>query len=574
MGSSARPASSLSTPPTPPTEALLILALALACRPDAAPPPTARSAPASIPGTLPEPRWRTNSRLVPDRPPDPRPDPRPARLPARLLPAPPAPSPASTVSALLPRLEGARFDRTVGEGMAAAVAALEGERALLGAHGLSLATWRSETAGCEEPEILLPLEHEGRSWEARLRVPATMWLSGPPAPLRAAVAEACAQSLLDTPGAPERADCDEATVRAFFPEGSGCRACLEEDGDLARCRAEGRCAEEAWAQVFALGAWSFAWSAPTLLCAPDLQGRQILLAPDEPDGAAPARFAHGLFTASCLEVWSESQGGTVLSCTAESGPGLGTADILLSRLVGYTRDGEAQATHAGRVSVIGALEVEGTTFADTILYGSGATAVSAPVGSSDDAWGIHPFDLRPGGLDPLRVEDTMARDYLAALALKTATSINGVVVQPFHRNRCPDDGWVGPKEDGTYDCPRPGPWSEEGWYDDAAIVFYGRRSIYAFPLLTLVSTGLPDPALPGALAPRILGSTTLADPEWEACAWPETFIPDTVRMWDDAPADGGEPYASFDGQTWRFGRDGEGGVIMGLLTNQRRGFCP
>lgn len=44
-----------------------------------------------------------------------------------------------------------------------------------------------------------------------------------------------------------------------------------------------------------------------------------------------------------------------------------------------------------------------------------------------------------------------------------------------------------------------------------------------------------------------------------------------MPLYDSAPATVDEPYASFDGQTWRFERDGD--IRMGLATNQLRGFC-
>lgn len=484
-----------------------------------------------------------------------------------LLPAP------TGVASLLPTLTGGRFDPDAGAGMTAAIAALDEERAAFGIHGLTRTQWLSEEEGCEAPLASFDLSHEGASWTATLEVPPTMWLTEPPGPDLASLSEDCRLALAESGGLLESGPCEEAEARAHFPEGSDCLACLELDGDHARCLEEERCPEAALRQTNAGDTWRSVYRAQGLLCAPDLLGEIYLLA-DSPHEGALSPFEHGLFSAWCVEVWNESQAETTLMCSSQDGPGMGWADIVLSRLVALEREGEVQTTHVGRVSVLAGVEVEGHAFPYSAIYASGVTAVSAPVGSADDAWGIHPLDLRPGGSDPERIEDTMARDYIAALVLKTATTINGVVVQPFHKNRCAEDGWTGPHADGSYDCARPGAWSTDGTYDDAVIAFYGSRSIYAFPLLTLVSTGLPDPGVPGGLAPRILGSSTLADPDWEGCAWPETFVPDRVRMWDEQPADGGAPYASFDGQTWRFGQDGEDGVVMGLLTNQRRDFCP
>jgi len=160
--------------------------------------------------------------------------------------------------------------------------------------------------------------------------------------------------------------------------------------------------------------------------------------------------------------------------------------------------------------------------------------------------------------------------------LKMATWTDGILVNPVNHNRCAEEDWQGPHADGTYSCDEPGAWSTIGWGDDALVSWWDQPAgeIYVFPLVTLATTGLPDPAVPGGLLPQVLGSTTLADEEWEACVWPETFVPDRVRLYDPAPATSREGYASFDGQTYRFGRDPDVDVRLFLATSQQRGFCP
>ena len=83
----------------------------------------------------------------------------------------------------------------------------------------------------------------------------------------------------------------------------------------------------------------------------------------------------------------------------------------------------------------------------------------------------------------------------------------------------------------------------------------------------------PDPTIPGGILTRVLGSATLADPGWEGCAWPETFVPDRIPLLDTAPA-GGVNQATFDGQTFRFGRPDAPDVVLAIATSQRRDYCP
>ncbi|MFT5682876.1 MAG: hypothetical protein ACI8RZ_003800 [Myxococcota bacterium] len=178
----------------------------------------------------------------------------------------------------------------------------------------------------------------------------------------------------------------------------------------------------------------------------------------------------------------------------------------------------------------------------------------------------------PDGTDPSILEHTMAREFLAGYALKTATTIPGIPVQPFTNNRCAESDWAD-LGDGRSWCETPGAWDMAGW-DDAFITWWSDPDWYAFPMTTLISTGMPDASIPGALAPQVLGSTTLADLEWEGCAWPETFAPDVLGMYDPTSYGSSEPYATFDGETYRFGRDDRLDVVMALATNQRRHFCP
>lgn len=87
-----------------------------------------------------------------------------------------------------------------------------------------------------------------------------------------------------------------------------------------------------------------------------------------------------------------------------------------------------------------------------------------PNGGYGAAWGLNPYELRPGGTDPTNIDDTEARDWLATLALKTSTTRDGVLIVTYSQNRCAD--WQGPFDDGSYFCTAtlpPEPGTHRGW---------------------------------------------------------------------------------------------------------------
>jgi hypothetical protein len=94
--------------------------------------------------------------------------------------------------------------------------------------------------------------------------------------------------------------------------------------------------------------------------------------------------------------------------------------------------------------------------------------------------------------------------------------------------------------------------------------------VFSYPVTTLASTGLIDPDVPGGIVTHIAGTPALANPEWDDCSLPHTFVPDVASV-EDTPHDwGGE--APLDAQTWRFdGKDEDFRVV--LNTNRPRGWC-
>ncbi|MES2638354.1 MAG: hypothetical protein V4850_02700 [Myxococcota bacterium] len=490
---------------------------------------------------------------------------------APLPPAPPGPPAArSTAARLLPTLTGGTFDRSYGAALDAEIAGLPESRrelGLAGVHGDALFGTSASEGLCEDPHVQLSVDGA----EVSLTVPAGLWFTGALERDLAPLPEACVAELLAA-GSVYPTSCDEEDAHAYFPEGSTCNECLAVDGDHARCVDAGECAPTATRQLEHDGSWYGMLRAPALLCAPDHIEDVIVLVKDLAEGdPLPETYDHGAVAAHCVQAWD----GTQIDLFCDLGDYNAIGDVLPSR-VDYIHAEGAESTWEGRISLVAGVEVEGSSFALTWLSEVGGTGISAPNGSVKDGWGINPRALRPGGVDPENPDDTYAREYIGAFVLKMATWTDGILVNPVNHNRCAEADWQGPHADGSYSCDEPGAWSTIGWGDDALVSWWDQPAgeIYVFPLVTLATTGLPDPSVPGGLLPQVLGSTTLADVEWEACAWPETFVPDRVRLYDPAPATSAEGYASFDGQTYRFGRDPDVDVRLFLATNQQRGFCP
>ncbi len=493
----------------------------------------------------------------------------PTRLAVAIAPPPPPPPP-STAAQILPDITGGTYDPSYGAALDAAIADLPADRQALGLHGVDgeLLFLAAEPL-CESPHVLLDVDGS----EASLTVPGASWFEGALERAREALPDDCVAALLAAGGDVDAAGCADADEQAHFPAGSDCRACLEEDGDHARCVGTGACPGTATRQVGDSGRWYGVLRAPGLLCAPDHVGDLLVLVEGlQEDDPLPETFDHGAVDALCVEAWDD--GALELFCATGDYNAVG--DVVYSRVDHIRPEGDTSTPWANRVSLVRSFEVEGRTFTHSWLGDSGVTAVSAPIGSVPDAWGVNPRDLRPDGTDPEDPDHTNARDYVAAFSLKIASERNGVLVNPVNRNRCAEEDWEGPHADGSFSCDEPGAWSTDGWADDAMITWWNQRAgeIYTFPLVTLASTGLPDPDVPGGLLTEVLSSTTLADEEWEACAWPKTFVPDRVRLYDPAPATSDEPYASFDGQTYRLGRDPSTDVRLFLATSERRFFCP
>lgn len=479
-------------------------------------------------------------------------------------------------------------------------------------YGLSALTyeevWGPDGAGglCEEGGILF--EHEtddGETYEASFGAGTYAHFVGEPAAYWTELGAACQGSLADAAGDVSAAeDCDEYEEATFFPEGSDCRACLEElTGDFTACVDEGACQEEAvsksWTiedgeKVWLSTAFGYLWG-----CAPDLPVPTYIMADIEADGTLPSAFDHEAWRFYCVPYWDEAAGEPLFGCSAgDGGSKLGhTMGAGAVGRVNYIRPaGEEGDEHYDRLwysSKVFFSDIDDITSYWATVPGSGQISMPAGDGERDPelddsplpdggaaAWGLNPYALRPDGTDPTNIDHTFARDWLATLTLKTATTIDGIYIHTYNHNRCA--AWEGPLEDGAWRCTSNRP-PDVAWRDDAYVGWSTSiespdadaasfHEIYAMPMATIASTGLPDPLVPGGQVTLIAGTANLADPDWEDCAWPHQFVPD-VTPYEALPLSPGSE-AWLWGDTWRFDKESELDLRVVLNTNDWRGFCP
>lgn len=233
------------------------------------------------------------------------------------------------------------------------------------------------------------------------------------------------------------------------------------------------------------------------------------------------------------------------------------------------REGDTNTTYyRDRMFFASSAEIDGPTFSAVKLLPGTLAEVSGGI------WGYNPETLRPDGEDPSVVDHTRAREWLGAVALKNSTRINGVRVAHYNRNVCPDSDWVGRDSKARYFCrtdsfidlpDAPGwryDWGSFQRQDDPEIV-------EVYPRLTLAATGFMDPKILGGHLPHILGSATLADPEWENCRWPDQFEPDETANIDTLRITG----YNITTQTYRFRKDPNVDIRIVMGANWRRNFC-
>lgn len=455
---------------------------------------------------------------------------------------------------------------------------------------------------CEDAEVQLDLDREGKDWVGSLEIPTFMEFAGDISPYLSPLSTACEAGILDSEGdleaAMEAGDCVEDDLRQFFPEGSDCRACVEGNGgDFEACVQSEQCQEEtagvAWIEEESGPVWYQIASGYIWACAPDHTVLALLLGHFDPDGEMPLPFDHAGWGYLCLASWDPSVQDASFTCLAgDSGPERGDtlAEGVLGRVNGmWPEDEDSGRAYRNRLFYMPSMQMRGGVNVRWFWgFESGAGVVSLPVRYPDsngngqvdiedenygfgyEGWGVNPYTLRPDGQDPTSTEDTQARDWLASLTVKTATTRDGVPVHTYNHSRCLE--WEGPDAEGSYRCLSMD-IPDLGWQNDGQNTWTTSEFVqaYALPVATVASTGLPDPEIPGGFVPLLAGSPALADPDWDDCVWPYSFVPDIVPLEDTPGGFGGS--ASLWGQSYRFGKDPDLDLRVVLNTNQVRNFC-
>lgn len=448
---------------------------------------------------------------------------------------------------------------------------------------------------CEDPMADFMFQENGTTYETRLGLGSFFHLTEPLATLMAEFSTTCLDALVggDVAGAIEAGACTEEEEVTFFEEGSDCRTCLE-DGDPNACLSDARCVTEAplRARADADGQW-YEWAQGELLaCAPDVPIKLYFASADLPgDGTLPGSWDQTAWRWSCLGV-ADTDGEASIDCVADADGyadlGDGVGDGTFPRVEYLREAGERDTPHEGRYGYSRRLHLDnGMTLEQMWITTGGFGSLSMPFLSDDDdgdgvidddEWGeghggmgFVPNQLRPDGTDPSNLDHLFARDWLASAVLKTATTLNGVFVVYNNHSECIE--WVGPDEEGAYTCVAEGPMGN-GWWDNTYSWWWDVRETQTVtvPMITLGSTGLPDPLVPGGFVVHLAGTDALADEDWDGSYWPNRLVPDhTVAEDVEDELDGP---ASLDADCYRFGKDPEQDIRVVLRTNQTRGFAP
>ena len=491
----------------------------------------------------------------------------------------------------------ARFDDSLGDAMDDALATAEADGRPVDAYGTGALDYYElfgddiHAGACELPRVVSTVEHEGTTWEMTLGMAALENFVGDPVMAMGELPSECGDSLLAGAGDIDAAtDCSSVDEAMFFPEGSDCRTCLEENGgDIDACQSESRCLVEAPVLESKSGTYWNRFEATLLACAPDRTVPAYVLAHANASGEPPSPFDYDNWGYICAPFWDDYSDSVTYLCH-------GGADTLRVGVVGLVegmrRDGDDtpwyrhSSYYTPRISLVDGVELRYAWEAYTSL-GILSAPVTPPdtngdgeVDAGDDyfgyqyiSWGLNPFQTRPDGADPEVLDDTFARDWLAAIAMKTATTADGISILMANHSRCAEDAWEDADGDGVYRCVRTEN-PTEGWLGDLPHFRWDPDvgTTYPMPVVTLGSTGLPDPTIPGGIVPWVAGSPTLGDPDWDNCTWNNAFEPDRAPL-PDTPLDY-TGAGSIQGDTWRFGGHSDADIRLILYTNTARNYCP
>lgn len=530
----------------------------------------------------------------------------------------PAPGPSYAVEDRYPIggvVEGADVNDDIGEALDAYMDAQDPRKvAQLGVAMLTpleLFGDGTEPGLCEEIEIDWDFTDGDTDLEGRLGLWTYSFFTSPivPATWDFSKQTACRDALLaargDVAAAIETGACNTGHELSFMKEGTDCRACVvEEEGDFAACVAADRCEDRQQAVDAVLYrtwndelVWFDVFQTSIAACAPGYTVLSYLYANEKDDDTVPDAFDHSQWAHMCNPFWNEDYDQVVFYCSGETLPTYYDDEVRIQGVLGATRyireEGTDGAPWADRRYFAKEIDFRnGLSIYEGWAGNPGGGVVSGPpyyrdtngdgvVGLGDENWGqgyiglgLHPYTLRPDGTDASNLDDTFARDWVAAAVLKTSTHTNGVPVQFSNHNRCEE--W---EDHGDVSrCARMGD-PDPGWLNDAANWWidpeYERPYIHS--LATLASTGLPDPAVPGGVVVGVASSSTFADADFEACdGYPHRFEPDLVQI-PDVP-DRYDVPASLTVETYRFGKEPPadmGGDIRAIVnTNWVRFHCP
>lgn len=484
----------------------------------------------------------------------------------------------SNVNKLTRPILGARPLTDRGQALVEVIADLPEERRALGPTGLT--ETQLFTVFCEDPNFAVEFEHEGEMYDAVYDVGVYAHYTTP-RPSLYALSSTCTGALLASHGDIDGAignGCSREDRAAHFPNPSNCRACLLIDGDHDRCVAENRCKAQANREMFVhLGDDAPSYDVlemEGLACAPSFIVDMFVLAHEiGEDNTMPIAFDHDAIHGICSWHWNTGTGGLVPFCAGHDGRiRINLGDIVMGRVDSMTRRRDGAVANVQRLFFASSIEVEGR-----VLESFPNTSVSSYSESRDNGgWGMHPNQLRADGTDPNNIDHTFARDWISAVTMKTATTRNGVPYALFNRNLCAEDSWRGPDANGRYYCEQPfwdatnPPPDERRWsYDWAAINGFTPTAVVLYPHVTLASTGLMDPRIPGGHVSSLMGSELLGDPDWDNCTWADTFVADAMLNFNTRQPEGVHTFTS---QTYKFGKD-RLDIRAVLATNQRRGYC-
>lgn len=514
-----------------------------------------------------------------------------------LLPS-PSPPDVYVLDQLTAPVLGARFDDSLGDRLQDVLDAAQDEGRPVDAYGTGALDFTElfgddiHAGACELPRVTSTVEHDGSTWEITLGLSKIESFVGELTLAMGELPEGCAEGLLEAAGDIDAAGgCSTEDEAMFFPEGSDCRACVEERlGDIAACQDDDLCDDRA-PVVESYGGDSWHRFEGTLLaCAPDWTVPAYVLAHADASGAPPPPFDYAGWGYICAPFWDAYLGEVSHVC---QGGGSDTMRVgAIGVVEGMRQEGDDtpwyrhRSFYTPRISFADGTDLrwgwEAYTSSGVVSYpvepddSNGDGVVDAGddyFGYQYGSWGLNPMQLRPDGTDADALDDTFARDWFGALAVKTATTRNGVSILMANHSRCADDAWDDLDGDGSWRCTR----TEDpvaGWLGDLPHFRWDpdAGTTYPMPVVTLGSTGLPDPTIPGGIVPWVAGTPTLGDPQWDDCTWSDTFVPDRAPL-PDTPLDY-TGVGSIQADTWRFGGHPETDLRILLYTNLTRDYCP